>query len=97
MDYGQLVVTGKVFGLSTNITPYKSAADLVVKVASTLRGIDANTYTILTAATNFAGLAFNNVVWDTPMSTGTVNYLNGSITLTNVKVLLKTGTIFMLR
>ena len=95
--YDRLVVTGKVFGLSTNITPNKSAVDLVVKVASNLRGIDANTYTILTAATNFAGLAFNNVVWDTPMSTGTVNYLNGSITLTNVKVLLKTGTMFMVR
>ena len=97
VDYDQLVVTGKVWGLSTNTAPANAGVDLVVKVERHLRGISGNTYTILSGATNFTGLVFNNVIWDTPSSTGTVSYLNGSITLSSVKITVRNGALFLIR
>ena len=82
-DYDRLAVSGTLSGL--NVTPASSAADLVVRVAPDLGSIGGNTYTVVTAATDFSSLKFRNVTWTPAGATGTVAYANGTIALTNVK------------
>ena len=98
VDYGRLTVTGgSVSGLQA--TPANSTVDLYVEMKKSLAdSCINNTYIVLTnAGTAFGSLRFHDVVWVTPKSTGTVNYLNGAITLTNVKVQVERGSIFLIR
>jgi len=81
-DNDQLKVSGTLTGL--NATPANATADLVVNAVPG-RGYRSITNTIVSApAQNFSGTSFRTVMWLPSGMTGTVNYLNGSITLTNV-------------
>ena len=89
---GPTAGAGKVAGIEA--VAANRTIDLLVRVRP---GVNtAGPLTIVNAANmNFTGKAFNSVTWELQGSSGIVNYLNGSITLTNVKS--PSGSIFVLR
>ena len=89
---GPTVGAGKVAGIEAAAA--NRTVDLVVRVRP---GVNtAGPLTILSAPNaNFTGKAFNSVTWELQGSSGIVNYLNGSITLTNVKS--PSGSLFVVR
>ncbi len=83
IDYDQLAVSGTVTGLAN--TTAASNADLNVNISGvTQADMNGDTLTILTSSSNFAGLVFHQV--NVTGGTADVNYLNGSITLSNIQV-----------
>ena len=97
VDYDQLYVTaaslptGAVWGVEAAVA--NRTVDLAVSVRPGMNV--AGPLSIVVANTNFTGKAFNSVRWEPEGSSGTVNYLNGSITLTNVRS--PSGSVFLVR
>ena len=92
----ELAVTGTLSGLGSSAVA--SSVDLVVRTDTKLKGLGGKTYTIVTSTSDFTGKQFHNVTWQTPGASGTVNYNNGSITLSGVRAgYTMEGTSFIMR
>ena len=101
-NYDQLLVTG-VPGGGGNVSSLSDAnnpladCDLVVDLSALplSTSLGTNVLTILTSANNFAGSSFGKVTW--VKGSGTVNYLNQKVTLTDVTGMYPEGTAVLVR
>lgn len=83
IDHDQLNITGGAIA-----SPGLLNANLYVNFAGVNQAdLTGDVLTIVLASgTNFAGQSFNSVIFSNPGASATVNYLNGSITLSNIVV-----------